>query len=159
MNNLYKAIAFFVFLMLLFSGKVIFAQQDNQGSSILKGDSLSLDEIIKVVINSHPSVKEAEEALNAADAKISLAKTGYNPEVDFSANYSLVGPVIELNIPNMGTFKLFPENNYSAAINYRQVVYDFGRTSQNIALENENKTLSEETLEQVKQKMALFCHK
>ena len=103
----------------------------------------------------HPTVKSAEEALNNADARIGLARTGYYPQVDLSANYSNLGPVIKLTIPDLGTFQLFPENNYSAAINYRQVVYDFGRTRQNIAIENENKVLGAQYLEQVKQKMAL----
>jgi outer membrane protein len=155
MNNLYKAIAIFVLPILSLSNRAVYGQKSNQVSTFSNNDSLSLKEIIKAVINSHPSIKEAEEALNAADAKINLAKTGYNPEVDLSANYSLVGPVTELTIPNMGAFRLFPENNYSAAINYRQVVYDFGRTSRNVAVENENKALTVQTIEQVKQKIAL----
>jgi outer membrane protein len=155
MNNLYKAIAIFVLPILSLSNRAVYGQKSNQVSTFSNNDSLSLKEIIKAVINSHPSINEAEEALNAADAKINLAKTGYNPEVDLSANYSLVGPVTELTIPNMGAFRLFPENNYSAAINYRQVVYDFGRTSRNVAVENENKALTVQTIEQVKQKIAL----
>jgi outer membrane protein len=155
MNHPYKTIVILILPLLVFSNSVIYAQQENQISSFSSGDSLSLNEIIKEVIDSHPSIKEAEEALNAADARINLARTGYNPEIDLAANYSLVGPVIELNIPNMGTFQLFPENNYSASVNYRQVIYDFGRTYQNVALENENKDMIGTAVEQVKQKMAL----
>jgi outer membrane protein TolC len=55
----------------------------------------------------------------------------------------------------MGTFSLFPENSYSATVNYRQVIYDFGRTRQNISIEKESKILGEQTIEQVKQKMSL----
>ena len=73
-----------------------------------------------------------------------------------TANISNMGPVTKLTIPSMGTFQLFPENNYSASLNYRQLVYDFGRTKQNIELENENKTIGEQTLEQVKQKISLL---
>jgi outer membrane protein len=155
MNHQYKTIATLILPLLVFTNSVIYAQQNSPISVSSSVDSLSLSEIIKVVIDSHPSIKEAEEALNAADARINLARTGYNPEIDLAANYSLVGPVIELNIPNMGTFQLFPENNYSASLNYRQVIYDFGRTSQNINLENENKDLTGTAIEQVKQRMAL----
>jgi outer membrane protein len=128
---------------------------NNPGGHDQASDSLSLEDIIRDVVTKHPTVKSAEEALNNADARIGLARTGYYPQVDLSANYSNMGPVIKLTIPDMGTFQLFPENNYSAAINYRQVVYDFGRTRQNIAIENENKVIGEQYLEQVKQKMAL----
>jgi outer membrane protein TolC len=55
----------------------------------------------------------------------------------------------------MGTFQLYPENNYSAAVNYRQVIYDFGRTRTNIDIENEGRIIVEKTLDQVKQQMAL----
>jgi outer membrane protein TolC len=56
----------------------------------------------------------------------------------------------------MGTFQLFPENNYSASVNYRQVVYDFGRTRQNIEFENESREINVQTIEQVKQRLSLL---
>jgi outer membrane protein len=129
--------------------------QNNAGNS--PGDSLSLKEIINLAISNHPSVKIAEEAINNANTRISLAKTGYYPEVEANASYSNMGPVMKLTIPNMGTFQLYPENNYSAAINYKQIVYDFGRIRQGIEIENENKALGEQALEQAKQKISLLA--
>ncbi len=120
-------------------------------------DSLQLKNIIETVIKSYPTVKAAQEAISNADAKISLARTGYYPEADVTANYSNIGPVTKLTIPSLGTFQLYPDNNYSAAINYRQVLYDFGRTRENIELEKENKAIGEQTLEQVKQRLSLFA--
>ena len=67
-----------------------------------------------------------------------------------------LGPLPSLLYQILETFQLFPENNYSASLNYRQLVYDFGRTRQNIELENENKVIGEQTIEQVKQKLSLF---
>jgi outer membrane protein len=128
-----------------------------QNNSITDSDSLSLKTIIERVVSSHPNVKVAEEAINNSDARIALAKTGYLPEADVTANFSNMGPVTKLSIPNMGTFQLFPENNYSASINYRQLVYDFGRTKQNIDLESGVKNIAEQNIEQVKQRMSLFA--
>lgn len=134
------------------------ASQVSNGNSIISpGDSLSLKEIIELAITNHPSVKIAEEAINNADTRINLAKAGYYPEVEADASFSNLGPVTKLTIPNMGTFQLYPENNYSAAINYRQVIYDFGRTRQNIEIENENKIIGEQALEQAKQKLSLIA--
>jgi outer membrane protein len=118
-------------------------------------DSLSLNWIIGEIIKQHPTVKSAEEALNNADARIGYARTGYNPMIDMAANYSNMGPVVKLTIPDMGTFQLFPENNYSASVNIRQTVYDFGRTKQNVEIENRNRVLTGEALEEVKQKMSV----
>jgi outer membrane protein len=120
-------------------------------------DSLDLKDIIKLVITTHPTVKIAEEAINNADSRIGMAKTGYNPEVDLTGSYSNLGPVTTINIPNIGAFQLFPENNYSAAVNFRQVVYDWGRTRQNIEYENQSKAINEQTLEQVKQKLSFIA--
>jgi outer membrane protein len=119
------------------------------------GDSLSLKYIIGEIIRQHPTVKSAEEALNNADARIGYARTGYNPNIDLGASYTNMGPVIKLTIPSMGTFQLFPENNYSAAVNIRQPVYDFGRTKQSIEIENRNRIYTEEAIEQVKQKISV----
>jgi outer membrane protein len=134
------------------------AGQSNKGNAgTSPGDSLSLKEIIDLAISNHPSVKIAEEAINNANTRINLAKTGYYPEVEANASYSNMGPVMKLTIPDMGTFQLYPENNYSAAINYKQIVYDFGRIRQGIEIENENKAIGEQALEQVKQKLSLLA--
>jgi outer membrane protein len=145
------SIAFYI------SGNITFGQTASALKVSSDSDSLSLKSIIEKAISSHPSVKVAEEAINNANAKIGLARTGYLPEADITANFSNLGPVTKLSIPNMGTFQLYPENNYSASVNFRQLVYDFGRTSQNIKLENESKTIAEQTIEQVKQKLSLYA--
>jgi outer membrane protein len=130
--------------------------QDNHGPAFAsQSDSLSLKSLIAEVISTHPTIKGAEEALKNADARIGLARTGYYPVVDAGANFSTIGPVMKFTIPDMGTFQLYPENNYSAIVNYRQVIYDFGRTRTNIDIENEGKIIGEKTLDQVRQKMAL----
>ncbi len=130
---------------------------NGQGTEKASSDSLSLKNVIERVVATYPSVKVAEEAINNADSRIGLAKTGYNPVVDMAAIYTNLGPVAELSMPSFGTFQLYPANNYSASINYQQLVYDFGRTRQNIELENENKAINEQTLEQVKQKLSLYA--
>jgi len=132
-----------------------YSQGNQPNSTVQTSDSLNLKYIISEIIRQHPTVKTAEEALNNADARIGYARTGYNPNIDMAANYMNMGPVVKLNIPSMGTFQLFPENNYSAAVNIRQTVYDFGRTKQNIEIENRNKVYTEEVIEQVKQKMSI----
>jgi len=134
-----------------------YGQMATGTSAVQTGDSLTLKSIISEIIKMHPTVKGAEEALNAADARIGLAKAGYYPNVDFGANYSNIGPVIKITIPSMGSFQLYPENNYSAAINYKQTIYDFGRTRTNIELENESKVYGELAIEQVKQKMSIVA--
>ena len=123
-------------------------------SETLPSDSLSLKSIIEEVTTNHPAVKKAMEELNVADAKIGLAEANYLPNVDFSTSYSRIGPVATIHIPDMGSFSFVPHDNYSAAINVNQTVYDFGRTDKAVQLEKQGKELTRQTVEQVKQKLS-----
>ena len=156
MNKLYKYRSYILSTALIVIFKLSANCQDKQGPVVAsKSDSLSLKSVITEVISTHPTVKGAEEALRNADARIGLARTGYYPVIDAGANFSTVGPVMKFTIPSLGTFQLYPENNYSATVNYRQLIYDFGRTRTNIEMENEGKKIGEITLDQIRQKMAL----
>jgi len=117
-------------------------------------DSLTLHSIISEVVQNHPAVKKAMEDLNVADAKIGLAQSNMLPNVDFTSSYSRIGPVPEISIPDMGSFSFVPHDNYSAALNVNQTIYDFGKNDRNIQLEKEGKELSLRSVEQVKQKLS-----
>lgn len=128
--------------------------QNADTNQLSQKDTLTLQQIMDVVIQNHPAIKEAEEALNTADARIGLAKSGYYPNIDATANFSNVGPAPSLTIPDMGSFQLFPHNNYSAAVNVQQSIYDFGKTSTNIEYAKGGKELAEKSIETIKQNMA-----
>lgn len=156
MNNQLNKKSIFTSLALIIFLNTISAGQSVNNNVSVQTDSLSLKSVIQQVISNYPSVKIAEEAIRSADSRIGLAKTGYNPVVDLTASFANLAPVTKLSFPGLGTFQLYPGNNYSASINYQQLVYDFGRTHQNIELENENKAIGEQTLEQVKEKLSLY---
>jgi len=156
MNNQFNNKSIFTSLALIIFLNTISAGQGANNNVAVQTDSLSLKSVIQQVISNYPSVKIAEEAIRNADSRIGLAKTGYNPVVDLTASFANLAPVTKLSFPGLGTFQLYPGNNYSASINYQQLVYDFGRTHQNIELENENKAIGEQTLEQVKEKLSLY---
>jgi outer membrane protein TolC len=139
-------------LLLLFAaGLLTVGKADGQSSA---SDSLSLKSIISEVVQNHPAVKKAEEDLRVSDAKIGIAKSVKQPNVDITSSYSRIGPVSSISIPDMGTFSFVPHDNYSAAINASQVLYDFGKTDKAISLETQSKELVGLTVEQVKQKLS-----
>jgi outer membrane protein len=152
-NNI-KTILSALVLTVFLNGLIV--GQSTKNSSKPLTDSLSLKGVIQQVISTYPTVKIAEEAIRNADSRISLARTGYNPLVDMTASFANLGPVTKLNMPSFGTFQLYPGNNYSASVNLKQLVFDFGRTRQSIEIETEGKALGEQTLEQVKQKLSLY---
>jgi len=155
-NQIIKKSILFLLVLLPFLSSVLPGQSIINTNMKPTSDSLSLRSVIEQVIANYPAVKVAEEAINYADSRIGLAKTGYNPVVDITASFANLAPVTKLTFPSLGTFQLYPANNYSASINLQQLVYDFGRTRQNIELENENKAIGEQTLEQVKQRLSLL---
>jgi outer membrane protein TolC len=118
-------------------------------------DSLSLQQILQEVTSSYPSVLKAQEAINSAEAAVALARSGYFPDISGQAGYTRLGPVSKLSIPNMGTFQIYPENNYNAEVDIRQTLYDFSKTSRNIKLEESGKAISEKTVDLVRQKLNL----
>jgi len=120
-----------------------------------QSDSLGLTTIIQQVISNYPSIKKAEQDIEAANARIGLAKAAYYPFINFSVNYMRLGPVTSLTIPSMGKFTMNPADNYNAALNYNQTLYDFGKTSGKVDLENQNKMLSQLSVEQLKQQLSL----
>ena len=119
------------------------------------GDSLELDWIIQEIIQHHPMVQSVKESLNKADAQIGLAKSGNYPNVGASANISTIGPVPTLSIPDMGTFSLYPRNNISGQVSVEQNIYDFGKTEQNITLAGKSKSITAQSLEEVKQNLTI----
>ena len=120
----------------------------------IESDSLSLKTIISEVVQNHPLVKKAMEDLTTSDAKISIAQSAKQPNVNFETSYSRIGPISDISIPDLGTFSFFPHDNYSAAINASQVLSDFGKTDKNIEIEMEGKELSGKMVDQVKQKLS-----
>ena len=133
------------------SGQVNATVSDSRRTS----DSIGLSNIIKVVLQQHPSIQEAEEAIKAADVRISLAKTAYHPEVDANASYTRIGPVPSFDFPGFGKITMAPANNFLTSVNYHQNIYDFGKTASEVAVENENKELARLTVDQIKQRLAL----
>lgn len=117
-------------------------------------DSLSLNTVIGEVVQNHPLVKKAMEELTNADAKIGMAQSAYLPNVDLVSSYTRIGPISEITLPDLGTFMLMPKDNYSAAVNVNQTIYDFGKTEKTISLEKQGKELNRQSVEQVKQKLS-----
>ena len=124
-------------------------------SSHAQNDSLGLTAIIQQVISNYPSIKKADQDIEAANARIGLAKSAYYPLIGIAATYTRLGPVTSLTIPTLGTFTMNAADNYDMELDYNQVLYDFGKTSGKVNLENQGKQLSQLSLEQLKQQLSL----
>lgn len=164
MRRLLYIVSFSVGLTIAFTGFQANGQSTANTSAGATSDSLSLAQVMQTVIQSHPSVKESEETIAIADAKIGLAKSAYLPNVDASASYSHMGPTPSIPFPMYDfanppgpiivNFQLYPADNYSGAVNYNQVLYDFGKTNKSVGLEKENKIFAQKSSELSKQRLS-----
>ncbi len=162
MNKRKFNILFFQMFMLVSGFISLFSintYSQETGKIKLAVDSLSLDQIMTVVMQNFPAIKLAEESLNKADAQIGLAKSGYYPNVDANLNVSHVGPVPSLTVPDFGSFQLFPKNNFNAGLNVRQNIFDFGKTSSNVALASGNLEMMKDSLVNTKLNISLMVIK
>lgn len=141
------------YLPFLLLALVLFSSRTAKCEFLAK-DSLSLNGIISEVVQNHPMVKKAMVDINVSDAKIGLAKSANLPTIDFTSSYTRMGPISQISLPDLGSFSLMPHDNYSGNFNLNQTISDFGKTEKSILLEQQGKELSNQSLEQVKQKLA-----
>jgi outer membrane protein TolC len=154
MNKLRLLFSIIIALGIAFNASVYGQNVNDKNNNQMSVDSLTLAKIISTVVQTHPSVKEMIEAITSAEAGVGLAKSGYYPNADVEASYTRLGPASELTIPHLGSFSLYPVNNYDVDVNVEDNIYDFGKTAKNVAMANEMKNLSTLSVEQVKQKLA-----
>jgi outer membrane protein len=116
-------------------------------------DTLQLSDAIHQMLQQYPTISLAQEGLNASDAKIGLARSGYQPDIDATASYTRIGPVPSFDFPGFGHILLYPEDNYVASVNVQQTIYDFGKTANRVAVEEQGKTISEQNIDLVKEQL------
>ncbi len=124
-------------------------------SSLNTNDSIGFQQVLQIVLDSHPAVLKAEEGIRSAEAGIALAKSGYYPNISAEAGYTRIGPVPKIDIPNLGSFQMAPYNNYNGELDVYETIYDFAKTARNIKTEESNKEISEKNVALVKQKLTL----
>ena len=117
-------------------------------------DSLSLNQAIQQVMQNHPLIEQAGQQLQAAQARSEQSRSLFYPQVDALGLYTRIGPVPTLDIPGMGSFSLYPENNYDAHLGARQVVFDFGRRSTQHSLATSHEHLAEDNSRRVRSVLA-----
>lgn len=116
--------------------------------------SLTLDQAIQKVMKNHPLIEQAQQRAQASQARVDESRSSFYPELDATALYSRIGPVPSIDIPNLGSFSLFPENNYDAHLAARHTLFDFGRRSTQNALARSERQSAEDNIEQVKSGLA-----
>lgn len=107
-------------------------QPDSPDAQQPPAPKLSLDEAIRTARREHPGLRQAQEAIVAAQARSGQARSGYFPQVTTSgfAKQGLSGASGALGLRGLVTSPLFRDIGASSAA--FQNLYDFGRTSHQV---------------------------
>lgn len=132
------------FAMVLLSTGVVMAQ-----------DSLTVEQAVQRVLATHPAIKQAMAQTGVSEARVRGTGSSRYPTIRAEAQYNRIGPVPELSIPNMGSFKFYPENNWDAHIAAHYTLLDFGRTSTSMDLKQSQVQSAKDGVELTKTLLAL----
>lgn len=117
-------------------------------------DTLTLDETVRRVLATYPSVKQAEEAVKSAGYNIKMARAALLPILNASASYTRIEPVATVHFEEMD-LSFDPKNNYNAGVSLRQPIYDFGKNRPKIEAAKEREELSRLQQNELFQTLAL----
>ncbi len=106
------------------------------GAEILirKGEPLDLQRCIAIAMERHPSIQAAAGTLTAGESRIGQARSGFYPQLNGSAGYSRTDPT-NASVLSAGT----AYNSYSSSISLSQNLYDFGKTSTQVKIQEFNR--------------------
>ena len=124
------------------------------------GKPLSLNECVALALRFNPALQSNQAAVVAQKARVEQAMAAYYPQINFNANYNTAtsnfatigGTTIGLgrNQSNWTFTDLF-----SMGPTLNQLIYDFGRTSSSVKINQENAKANEQDLITTKQTVIL----
>lgn len=116
-----------------------------------------LKSLIQAAVTNYPRIKEMEEQLKADGVKESIIRAGYLLTVNTNISYRFDAPVAKAEFPlptGPATIQFTPYNNYNAALNVQQLIYDFGRTKLKLGKNDAEHSLNIENLDNSKNAIA-----
>ena len=106
-----------------------------------KDAALNLQKCIEIALEKHPSLRASAGAVKANESKVGQAKANYYPQINLSTNYQRVGPNSQSgSIPVNNSD---PYNQYSTNVNVGMTLFDFGKTSTQVKIQDLNVNASQ----------------
>jgi outer membrane protein len=111
---------------------------------IRKGETLDLQRCITIAMVKHPSIQAAAGTIIAGESRIGQARSGFYPQVSGSAGYSRTDPNA-----TSASFVRQVYDSYSSSISLSQNLYDFGKISTQVKIQELNRDSSRSDLDNV----------
>lgn len=108
----------------------------------------NLERCIAIALERHPNLKASSGTIRANESKVGQAKAGYYPEVNLSTSYQRIGPASPPGTASHNSY-----DQYSTNVSLGVTMFDFGKTSTQVKIQNLNVNASradyEDTASQV----------
>lgn len=95
---------------------------------------LTVEDAVRAVLEHNPSLREAQDAVAVFEARVDGSRSRLQPQVRADLGYTRIAPTMQFTIPDLGTFQLYPANNFDLHAGVSQIVYDFNRTKESVNL-------------------------
>ena len=94
---------------------------------------LSVEEAVQIALEKHPALRQAQAAVERAEAEIKQVRASYFPQLSLGGigKLGLSGATGALGLPGFPASPFFRNVAYSA--NWYQAIFDFGRTKYRVA--------------------------
>ena len=94
---------------------------------------LSVEEAVQIALEKHPALRQAQAAVERAEAEIKQVRASYFPQLSLGGigKLGLSGATGALGLPGFPASPFFRNVAYSA--NWYQAIFDFGRTKHRVA--------------------------
>jgi outer membrane protein len=116
---------------------------------IAKGETLDLQRCLAIALERHPSILAAAWVLRAGDSRIGQARSGYYPQLSGSVGYNRTDPISTSSGPG-GVIGGVVYDSYSSTLSLSQNIYDFGKISTQVKVQELNRNSSRSDLENIR---------
>jgi outer membrane protein len=112
---------------------------------VRKGDVLDLQRCIAIAMERHPGIQAAAGTLRAGDSRIGQARSGYYPQLNGSAGYTRTDPTVSAGQAY---------DSYSSSVSLSQNLYDFGKTSTQVRIQELNRDSSRSDFDNIRTQLS-----
>ncbi|MBI5193939.1 MAG: TolC family protein [Nitrospirae bacterium] len=123
---------------------------------INKGDSINLEKCMEIALLRHPGIIASKNTVNANQGRIGQASANYYPQLNWSAGYKRLSA--ESKTTPSGT-NTADTNQYTSSLSLNQNIYDFGKTSSQVTIQELNLESSRSDLENISEQVLLNVKK
>lgn len=117
------------------------------------GASINLERCMEIALIRHPAVTASRNTVNVSQSRVGQAEANYYPQVNWSAGYKRLSTESNTAAATINT------NQYTSSLTLSQNIYDFGKTSSQVTIQDLNLESANSELEDISEQVILNVKK